>query len=227
MMRRRRVIDEDNKKVETIEEKPVETAEVDKDEFKIVISVKIGQNIIEQDIGEALYIPTINKLNPATISKIMSENPSQHARWNALYNEAVYTHDMLKTKFEIWTAKKGRVLRSELNKIAKEEKIRVTDKLVDDTLKSEPEYESISQEIAEAKKNMKHILALANGFGEKGEKIINIASMMKWEAEILAGNKRVGSGNSYSAIEKKDSKSGQEKEYNTNMNSNGGWPTKN
>ncbi len=199
---------------------------IDDDEFSIVVNFRIGQNVINQDIGEALFIPTINNLNPVVISRIMSENPSLHARWNALYNEAVYVHDMLKTRFEIWMAKQGKSTRKELNKIAKEEKIRVTDKLVDDTLKSEPEYESISQEIAEAKKNMKHILAIANGFGEKGEKIINIASMMKWEAEILAGNKRVGSGKAYPMIDKKDSKKAGEKEYNIDMRENGGWPTK-
>ena len=199
---------------------------VEDDEFSIVVNVRIGKHIIDQDIGEALYIPTIKKLNPMEISRIMAENPSLHARWNALYNEAVYEHDMLKTKFEIWMAKEGKSTRKELNKIAKEEKIRVTDKLVDDTMKSNPEYESISQEIAEAKKNMKHILAIANGFGEKGEKIINIASMMKWEAEILAGNKRVGSGKAYPMIEKNDSKKAGEKEYKMDMKANGGWPVK-
>jgi len=200
--------------------------EIKDDEFTITVNIRIGQNIINQDIGEALYIPTINKLNPAEISRIMAENPSLHARWNALYNEAVYEYDMMKTKFEIWMAKQGKSTRAELNKIAKEEKIRVTDKLVDDTMKSNPEYESISQEIAEAKKNKKHILAIANGFGEKGEKIINIASMMKWEAEILAGNKRVGSGKAYPMIEKNDSKKAGEKEYKMDMKANGGWPVK-
>jgi len=205
--------------------KSVNSEEVNDSEFSITVSVRIGQDIINQDIDEALYIPTINNLNPAIISKIMSENPSLHARWNALYNQAVYEHDMLKTKFEVWIAKKGREYRDELNKIAKEEKIRVTDKLVEDTLKSDDEYESISQEIAEAKRDMKNILAIANGLGEKGEKIINIASMMKWEAEILAGNKRVGSSKTYNVIDKKDSKKSVEKEYKMDISENGGWPT--
>ena len=198
---------------------------VDADEISIVVNVRIGNNIINQDINDALNIPSFNELNPMSLSKIMSENPSLHARWNALYNEAVYEYDILKTKFEVWIAKKSKEYRDELNKISKDEKIRVTDKLVEDTLKSDPEYESISNDLSEAKKSMKHILAVANGFGEKGEKIINIASMIKWEAEILAGNKKADSGRKYSPIVKRNSKIDGEKEYKININDNGGWPT--
>lgn len=155
-------------------------------EFEVRLNVKIGQKTIESDLEESLFIPTVDKLNPTIISNMMAEIPSLHARWNFLFNEATYEYDMCKTKMEVWIARKGQEYRKEL---AKADKGRVTDKMVDEAIKVDPEYEVMNDNLATAKKNMKHILAQANGFGEKGDKITSIASMMKWEGESLQSKK--------------------------------------
>jgi hypothetical protein len=125
---------------------------------------------------------------------------------------------MLKTKFEVWLSKKSSEYRKELEKVTKG---RVTDKMVEDMIKVDPDYERYSNDIALSKKNMKHIFVLANGFGEKGDKIVNIASMMKWEAEAL-GNKNFAQKN-YHHI-KKDFDESTKKE-NLDLKVNDGWPS--
>lgn len=154
--------------------------------FKIKLSIKIGNKLIESDLDEALYVPTVDKLNPTMLSNMMSEIPALHARWNFLYNEAVYEYDILKTKLEVWNARKSREYRRQLSSDSK----KVTERMVEDMIHLDPEYKKLNDDISIAKKSMKQILAQANGFGDKGDKIISIASMMKWEAENLAGASR-------------------------------------
>lgn len=168
------------------------------DTFKVSLNVKIGEKLIKSDIDEALFIPTVDKLNPTIIANMMTEIPSLHARWNFLYNEAVYEYDMLKTKSEVWFAKKAQEYRKDFERRDK----RVTEKMIDEAIKVDPEFQILNDDLAEAKKNMKHILAQANGFGEKGEKIVNIASMMKWEAENLSGKGKTDK--KYNHIRKED-----------------------
>jgi hypothetical protein len=162
-------------------------------EYKVKLSVTIGGKLIESDIEESLNIPTVDRLNPPTVSNLLAEIPSLHARWNFLYNEAVYEYDILRTKLEIWTSKKSQEYRKQLSSDGK-----VTEKMVEDVLRSDPEYKELNDDLSMSKKNMKHILAQANGFGEKGERLVTIATMMKWEAENLSGFKRAGSGSSKS-----------------------------
>lgn len=185
------------------------------DSFEIRLSVKIGGRLIESDLDKALFIPTVDKLNPTMISNMMAENPSLHARWNFLFNEAAYDYDMKKIKLEVWIAKKSQEYRKLLAQV---EKGRVTDKMVDESIKVDPEYTKVNDDLATSKKNMKHILAQANGFGEKGDKVTSIASMMKWEGENLSGGGKV-SGKDYKHIKK-------DKDYNFDKESNDGWPSK-
>jgi len=192
--------------------------EIDEHEFSVKVSVKIGNKVIDQDIERSLYIPSCDKLTLPVVMQIMSENPSLHARWNILYNEAVYEYDIMKTKSEIWYSKKSQEYRKELEKVSKG---RVTDKMVEDMIKSDSEYESINDELALAKKNMKHVFVFANGFGEKGEKIISIASLLKWESENLIGKKQMDN-KQYSHIERGYEK--KEKEI-FDINKNNGWPS--
>jgi hypothetical protein len=151
---------------------------------------------------------------------LLAENPSLHARWNFLYNEAVCDYDMAKTKFEIWLSRKSTEYRKELEKVSKG---RVTDKMVEDMIKCDPEYEKISNEMSESKKNMKHIFVLANGFGEKGDKIVNIASLMKWEAENLGARHFSEKNEKRYQHVKRDQ---EEKKEDLNLDVNDGWPTK-
>ena len=191
--------------------------ENDNYDFMIKVTVKIGDRLIEQDLEESLSIPTASNLTLPAILKMLAENPSLHARWNVLYNESVCEYDVLKTKFEVWLSKKSMEYRKELEKVTKG---RVTDKMVEDFIKSDVDYERYSSDIANSKKNMKHIFAIANGLGEKGDKIVNIASMLKWEADSMGG-KFLGSGKQYHHIQRES----QEKQENFNLNVNEGWPT--
>jgi len=171
-------------------------------DFKVKLSVVIGGKLIEADLDEALSIPTVDKLNPAVVSNMLAEVPSLHARWNFLYNEAVFEYDMLKTKIDVWISKKSQEYRRQLASGDG----KVTEKMVDDTLKSDPEYKELNDDLAKSKKNMKHILAQANGFGEKGERLVTIASMMKWEAENLSGFRKTSNIKQYSHIKQDDDK---------------------
>lgn len=184
--------------------------ETNKDSNKFIAEIKIniGGRLIEADVDESLHIPTVDKLNPANMSNMMAEIPKVHARWNIIYNDAVFEYDILKTKLEVWLARESHKVRKELAKLEK----RVTDKMVEDTLKADPEYTKINENVALAKKHMKHIFALANGFGEKGDKLVSIAALMKWEGvNIERGNK--GYGKEYKHIK-------------SDMSKNDGWPTK-
>lgn len=151
------------------------------------------------------------------IQQILSENPVLHARWNVLYNEAVYDYDIKKSKSEVWLAKKSQEYRKELEQLKKG---RVTDKMVDDMIKTDSQYETIFDDLAQAKKNMKNIYVFANGFGEKGDKIISIASLMKWEAENLSGKKYAEK--TYSHIQRDFE---EEKPEKLDPKVNDGWPT--
>jgi len=196
-----------------------QSQDTDDTDFFVKVLVKINDRVIEQDLEESLSIPTADKLTLPLVLKMLAENPVLHARWNVLYNESVYEYDILKTKFEIWLSKKSAEFRKELEKVSKG---RVTDKMVEDMLKSEPYYEKLSEDIAASKKNMKHIFAIANGLGEKGDKIVNIASMLKWEADALGGNKFFGPKKEYSHIKRNFE---EKKQEDFNLEVNDGWPT--
>lgn len=196
----------------------VESDNSDVKDFFIRVSVKVGERIIDQDLDESLSIPMADKLSLPMVMKMLAENPVLHARWNVLYNEAVCDYDLLKTKFEIWLSKKSSSYRKELDKVTKG---RVTDKMVDEMIKSDPDFERMSDDIALAKKNMKHIYAIANGLGEKGDKVVNIASMLKWEADAFGGNKSLGLKKEYSHI-KRGYENNEEK---FDLEKNDGWPT--
>ena len=59
----------------------------EENDYKVKLSVKIGERLIESDVEDALFIPTVDKLNPTVVANMMAEIPSVHARWNFLYNE--------------------------------------------------------------------------------------------------------------------------------------------
>ena len=190
-------------------------------EFSVKVSIKVGSKLIEQDIDQSLFIPRADKLTLPVVLEILAENPVLHARWNFLYNDAVYEYDTMKTRYEVWLSKKSQEYRKELEEV--KTKGRVTDKMVEDMIKSDPQYEKINDDLAQAKKNMKHIFVLANGFGEKGEKIINIASLLKWEGDTLIGKRSIEKQHQYQHIQRDFEK--KEEEYNFDPKVNDGWPT--
>lgn len=199
-----------------IKEEVNETSEQGNEDFFVKIKVKIGEKTIEQDLEEALSIPMADRLTLPLVLKMLAENPLVHARWNVLYNEAVCEYDELKTKYEVWLAKKSAEYRKELAKV---EKGRVTDKMVEDQIKCDPEYEKINTDLAISKKHMKHIFALANGLGEKGEKLVTIWSMLRWEADTLGNDKILGNKKQFPYIKRNENKE------NFDLKVNDGWPT--
>jgi hypothetical protein len=213
MLNRKKQFQSQNVEVSDLTEK-----EENGEELELKITVKIGDKIIENDINESLHIPTVDKLNPVFLANMMAEIPQLHARWNILYNEAAFDYDLKKTKFEVWLSRKSKEYRAELSKI---EKGRITEGMINEAVQIDPEYTIINKEIAEAKKNMKHILALANGFGEKGDRIVNIAAMMKWEGEVLSKSGKMGETKSYQHIKREV----EEIESRKDINKNSGWPT--
>lgn len=221
MISRKKAVDE------PVQEQPVSTATSellpnetakDEDEFKVKLSIKIGDRLVESDLDDALSIPTIDKLNPATISNMLAGLPALHGRWNFLYNEAAFEYDIMKTKVEVWTAKKSQEYRKSLSKDP--ESPRVTDKMIDEMIKTDPEYKKYNDDLAMSKRNMKHVLAQANGFGEKGDRLTSIASMMKWEAEAIGASRKMKGDKEFSHI-----KNQEDFEGSADPKVNGGWPT--
>jgi len=187
------------------------------EKFEVKIDVNIGDKKITEDLEDALYIPTVDKLNSTILANMMASIPSLHARWNFIYNEAVYEYDMSKTRLEVWESNAEKKIREELKKIES----RVTDKMVEGTKKMDPEFKRYSKDVVLAKRNMNHIKALANGFGEKGEKIVSIASLLKMEMENLGKGKNVLGKKEYGHI-KYDKK---EEKIKSDPDINDGWPT--
>lgn len=199
-----------------LNEEVVNTSEQGNEDFFVKIVVKIGERTIEQDLDDALSIPMFDKLSLPSIGQMLVENTKIHGRWNVLYNEAVCEYDILKTKYEVWIARKSSEYRKELAKV---EKGRVTDKMVEDQIKCDPEYTRYNDDLAISKKHMKHIFAIANGLGEKGDKLTTIWSMMRWEADALGNDKILGNKKQFPYIKRNENKE------NFDLKVNDGWPT--
>lgn len=201
-------------------ETPPSNVNNDEEELKITIHVKIGNKIIEEDLEKSIHIPRFDKLNTVVISELLAENPSLHARWNYLYNEAVYENDVLKTKYDVWLSRRSSEIRKELQNL---DGGKVTEKMIDEMIKLDPEYKVQNDDLSRAKKNVNHIKAMAIGIGEKGERLVNIASMMKWELENL---NRSNFNNKTPKDRPVGNRIKDEEDYEIDAKKNGGWPTK-
>lgn len=147
------------------------------DSFKVILSVR--QETLEVDINQKLHIPSIDVLTPAKACNMMAENPSLHARWNVMANEAAIDYDLDKMEFDVWCKQQSKHYREELadNLGGK----RVTDKMVEESVMTDPEYMRKYRKSLEKKKDSLNIRSMAFGFGERGERLVNIVSMMKSE----------------------------------------------
>ena len=147
------------------------------DSFKVVLSVR--QETLEIDINQKLHIPSIDVLTPARACNMMAENPSLHARWNVMANEAAIDFDIEKMEFEVWCKERSKHWREELaDQLGGK---RVTDKMVEESVMTDPEYLRNYRKMLEKKKDSLNIRSVAFGFGERGERLVNIVSMMKSE----------------------------------------------
>jgi len=147
------------------------------DSFKVILSVR--QETLEIDIDHKLHIPSIDVLTPAKACNMMAENPSLHARWNVMANEAAVDYDREKMEFEVWCKQQSKHYREELaDQLGGK---RVTDKMVEEAVMTDPEYMRKYRQSLEKKKDSLNIRSVAFGFGERGERLVNIVSMMKSE----------------------------------------------
>jgi len=145
-------------------------------EFKV--SFKVYDETIDVDINQKLYIPSIDILTPQKACNMMAENPSLHARWNVLANQAAIEFDREKISFEIWEKERSKHYREELAEVSGK---RVTDKMVDEAVMTDPEYRRRYFEMLKKKEDAANIRSVAFGFGERGDRLVNIVSMMKME----------------------------------------------
>jgi len=187
-------------------------------DFNVKLTIRVGEELIEQDLDDALTIPSASDLNPTIIMNLMAEAANVHARWNTLLAEATAEYDMIKWRTEIWRAEKAKQYRKELEQLKSG---RITDAQVQDAIRLDPEFLEIMENEINAKKNMNHVKSLAIGFGEKREQITSIASMMKSELAALGeGNKTKNSLNKTGR-----ELSEKEEKYNFDPEINGGFPT--
>lgn len=151
---------------------------LNQDDFELTISFKVGSETITIDIDDKLHIPSIDVLTPQKACNMMAENPSIHARWNVLANQAAVRADRSKIEFEIWVKERSRTYRSELAEVTSK---RITDKMVEEAVMTDPEYLRMYNKFLNAKEEAANLRSIAIGFGERGERLVNIVSMMKSE----------------------------------------------
>ena len=148
----------------------------DQNQFRVILHVK--EETIDIDINDKLHIPSIDLLTPQKACNMMAENPALHARWNVLANQAAVEHDKEKMSFEIWCKEKAKYYRVEL----KDSGVgRVTDKMVEEAVMIDPEYRRRFIDMLKKKEDAANVRSIAFGFGERGERLVNIVSMMKSE----------------------------------------------
>ena len=145
-------------------------------DFKLTFN--IGDKVIEIDIDDKLHIPSIDVLTPQKACNLMAENPAIHARWNVLSNQAAVKADLEKVKFEVWVKKTSKHYRVELAETTGK---RVTDKMTEEAVLTDPEYIRKYQIYLSAKEDAANMKSIAMGFGERGDRLVNITSMMKSE----------------------------------------------
>jgi len=160
------------------------------DDFDLTVSMKVGDNILKIDVDDKLHIPSIDVLTPQKACNMMAENPAIHARWNVLANQAAVRADYEKIKFEIWVKEQARVYRSELTESTGK---RVTDKQVEEAVLTDPEYSRRYRSYLKKREDAANLKSIAIGFAERGDRLVNIVSMMKWEkpSSVIKSDKKV------------------------------------
>jgi hypothetical protein len=150
-------------------------------DFRVILQIR--DDVIEVDVDDKLHIPSIDILSPQKACNMMAENPALHARWNVMANQAAVDFDREKISFEIWEKETSKHYRMELTEVSGK---RVTDKMVEESVMTDPEYKRRYFEMLKKKEDAANIRSIAFGFGERGERLVNIVSMMKNEKSTSA-----------------------------------------
>ena len=142
------------------------------------VSFKVDDKVLDFDINRKLHIPSVDILTPAKVANLMAENPSIHTRWNVLSNNAAIEYDKEKMGFDIWEKAQSKTYRKELIEVSGK---RVTDKMVEEAVMTDPEYMKRYSKVLQKKQDAANIKSIALGFGERGDRLVNISSLMKSE----------------------------------------------
>jgi len=156
----------------------MKTGKKGREGFEFKVSFRVDEKMMEIDIHEKLNIPSIDTLTPSKIANLMAENPAIHARWNVLSNNAAIEYDHSKIEFEIWVKEQAKTYREELADTTKK---RVTDKMVEEAVMTDPEYKKLYRKMLEKKRDAANLKSVAIGFDKKGERLVNISSLLKSE----------------------------------------------
>lgn len=151
------------------------------DDFELTVNLKIGEEVLQIDINERLHIPSIDILTPQKTCNMMAENSAVHARWDVLANKAAIKANYEEMKFEIWTKERSKHYREELAQVVGK---KPSEKMVEEALLTDPDYLRKYSESLKIKEDSLNIKSIARGFAERGDRLVNIASMMKWERPL-------------------------------------------
>jgi hypothetical protein len=162
------------------------------EDFDFSVTLKMNEKQLTIDIDNKLRIPSIDVLTPQKACNMMAENPALHARWNVLANQAACQADYEKIRFEVFVKEKAKIYRVELAEALGK---RITDKQVEEAVMTDPEYMRKYKDYLDKKENAANIRSIAFGFGERGERLVNITSMMKWEKPTSTVKKGKHEGN--------------------------------
>jgi len=146
--------------------------------WELKVSFKVDDELLDIDVNRDLHIPSADVITPAKVQNMMAENASIHARWNVLSNNAAFEYEDSKMEFEIWSKDQAKIYREEMGETTKK---RVTDKMVEEAVMTDPEYIKKYRNVLKKKRDAANVKSIAIGFGEKGERLVNISSLMKSE----------------------------------------------
>lgn len=175
------------KKGKAIDSNLSSEAAIKDDDFELTVNLKIGDQLLQIDIDDKLHIPSIDILTPQKTCNMMAENSAVHARWDVLANQAAIKADYEEMKFEIWSKEQSKRYREELAQVVGK---KPTEKMVEEALMTDPEYLRKYSESLKRKEDALNIKSIARGFAERGERLVNIASMMKWERPLSTVRQR-------------------------------------
>ncbi|MFA5732677.1 MAG: hypothetical protein WC934_11815 [Acidithiobacillus sp.] len=150
------------------------------DKIKFLVTLETSDAKIEEDIDEKLMIADPSTISTKKLTNMMAEISAIHARWNVLYFKARHDYEIALVKFDVWSARQ--FLETKKNLINTLNAKAATDKATSNAIVSSQKYLEFKSKIAKLKQNMDNIKAIANGFGEKSEKLDSIAAMLKFEA---------------------------------------------
>lgn len=147
-------------------------------DFELTITLAVSGTQLDFDINQKLHIPNVDTLTTGRLTNMMAETAAIHARWSVLSNQAAHAYDVAKIRFEVWEKQQLKRFREGL---IDEKHKKQTERMIEESVMSDPEYIRRYEQVLEAKENASNVRSIAFAFGEKGDRLVNISSLMKME----------------------------------------------